>query len=623
MKTNILTILFGSLLFGCSKQQQDFTTPNNPHENVTKTFLIKTTTQPQDILTNINGYAVQGGIFYKSFKDIEYREEGFSLDVPRNAHLFLSSNIEEPMSMEALNPGQTTLTHLMAMTTDADAVHSPTQAPEFFSGVYVPNIESEQQQIHSIEMVRSTARLDFDMTRDQKIKVDRIVVSGASQTTRIFEGTAPWSSDQKVEYQCSYNPALADVATDQFRLYESNTPIQVTVYGTYNQIPTVVKVAIPQILRNHIYRIKISNAGNTINGSFNVMPWQTGDDIEANPGLSAITMDAQNSIFPSDIAVDYVKNIISVPDQGGEFTVAFRSETSLTVSSVEGQHADFQYTPAGVESVEGGLITKFDVRIAPQANGKLAYTVKLNLQNDLLQNSYDQVVFNVAQSANQIPTVTLGGITWMAFNATTPRLEDQLYTLDGMTVHQAYHEHWLDYIGGLFQWGRKYKYTPWLSGATDAGSQSQNSPWVADTHMPCPDGFRVPTEMELRKLLPNRLAIPGSYDYNEELITVAIHSAQNPNVSISGVTGTARYITLTSTTGQVMYIPLAGQKDDKSWATSPGFGASFCLWASEVATVGGHAWVAEFSPGAAVSGNVADRKQIPAEAYAYLRCIKK
>ena len=170
----------------------------------------------------------------------------------------------------------------------------------------------------------------------------------------------------------------------------------------------------------------------------------------------------------------------------------------------------------------------------------------------------------MAPSDKQIETVEMGGSTWMAFNARSRDLEDQVYPLDGATVEEMYHTGWISSIGGLFQYGRKYMYVPWqgYSPSNNLGNQTADAPWQNDTHMPCPEGYRVPTRSELNSLLPKGQEIPGTYTAgNGEKITATLHIGEGTLTTPTGVTGTQHYVKFTSEdTGRYLIIPLAGGK---------------------------------------------------------------
>ena len=101
----------------------------------------------------------------------------------------------------------------------------------------------------------------------------------------------------------------------------------------------------------------------------------------------------------------------------------------------------------------------------------------------------------------------------MAFNASSSDLDDQIYTLDGLSVEEMYKYNWINTVGGLFQFGRKYKYIPWMGYGkpNNLGDQAQDIPWQSASHMPCPEGYRLPTREELESLLPKGQTVPGSY----------------------------------------------------------------------------------------------------------------
>lgn len=67
----------------------------------------------------------------------------------------------------------------------------------------------------------------------------------------------------------------------------------------------------------------------------------------------------------------------------------------------------------------------------------------------------------MAPSDKQIETVEIGGNVWMAFNARSRDLDDQIYPLDGATIEDMYRTSWINTVGGLFQSGRLYMYVPW------------------------------------------------------------------------------------------------------------------------------------------------------------------
>ncbi|MCS2766745.1 fibrobacter succinogenes major paralogous domain-containing protein [Bacteroides thetaiotaomicron] len=101
-----------------------------------------------------------------------------------------------------------------------------------------------------------------------------------------------------------------------------------------------------------------------------------------------------------------------------------------------------------------------------------------------------------------------------------------------------------------------------------------------DTHMPCPEGYRIPTGNEWQSLLPADQEIPGRYKAgNGETIAATLHIGEGTLITpSSGVTGTQHYVKFTSEdTGRSLIIPLAGSKGDKSSSNNPAFGKRACV----------------------------------------------
>ena len=79
-----------------------------------------------------------------------------------------------------------------------------------------------------------------------------------------------------------------------------------------------------------------------------------------------------------------------------------------------------------------GIVSSFNVSVAAQGSGRLGYTVLVHLKNALLSGTYDYVEIRVAPSDKQIETVEIAGNVWMAFNARSHDLEDQIIRWTGL-----------------------------------------------------------------------------------------------------------------------------------------------------------------------------------------------
>lgn len=106
----------------------------------------------------------------------------------------------------------------------------------------------------------------------------------------------------------------------------------------------------------------------------------------------------------------------------------------------------------------------------------------------------------MAPSDKQIETVEIGGNVWMAFNARSRDLDDQIYPLDGATIEDMYRTSWINTVDGLFQSGRLYMYVPWqgYNPSNNLGNQVADTPWQ-----------KIPTCL-VRKVIGYRLLQNGS-----------------------------------------------------------------------------------------------------------------
>lgn len=574
-------------------------------------------------ITSLNAYLFVDEILQKSIKNITLQNGSCTFDVVEGSIIYFLANLPETAELQAIETGKTKESTFQALHNKAT---TDNKAAFFLSGsCQIPSISSNPTAL-TVPMYRSVAQIDLDTSRDEKIKVTRIDIQDAATTSSLFPTDVLSASTGKQTYNLNYEDSPITSTENILRIYESNTPVKITVYTYYQDIPKVINLFLPQVKRNFKYTIRLTGVGTTINGTLQVVPWGDGGNIETLPDLSEkISIDKTYSTLPDGVTIDSGNNLVSVSDKGGNIILAFVSDIQVELESTEGAGNEIAVSSQGVESKDGKVISKFLVKVAEQGKGRLGYQAILHMKRKLQQYSYDQFVIDVSPSVNQIAEVTIGGVTWMGFNATTRNLEDQIYTLDGGTVEDMYKKSWANTIGGLFQWGRIYMYNPCLSGSNNAGNQKQDIPWISDTHVPCPEEYRLPTKEEMRALFPPQQEFPGEYTYNGEKVTVTLHSSEPESVTIGGVSGKARYLRLKSETGAVLCFPLSGQKGDKSGAVNPGLGQGFTIWTSEnKGATGGWAWTGKFWPGNDKTSAVIDNNsQLQAEGYAYVRCLKK
>lgn len=232
-------------------------------------------------------------------------------------------------------------------------------------------------------------------------------------------------------------------------------------------------------------------------------------------------------------------------------------------------------------------------------------------------------------STRVIPTVTLGGKEWMAFNSMGKGNAVQLTCAPWENVEDLYKNQWADHLGKLFQWGRKYAHNQWGTYANNPGSETnQYTNWnEKPNQVPCPDGFRIPTIEELNALLPAiQLPRQATYLYGDERVRTELLSAVPATVSgWHGYSGAARYLKISSVeTGNYLIIPLSGSKPDKSTTSDPSLGRQVKLWSAiALSASDGRATDKIYVPELRTVATPSVDERHPKEAYDYVRCIKK
>lgn len=361
--------------------------------------------------------------------------------------------------------------------------------------------------------------------------------------------------------------------------------------------------ALFDILRNHQYRISLdvqaSGAATAIEAwnasaptidqiTVKVAEWQDGGSVDT-PVNTTIRIDNPHSTLPDNVHITAWDNTIHVSKSGGELSLAFSAETAVEIGNnmVNPSSGRLSITRTGAEvplDQPDQIVTRFNIKVKPQETGHEKYTVEVPLKFPFQTNSYYRFAISVEPSDKQYAVATLGGRTWMAFNSRGKGNGVQLYLDPDVTVEQMYETRWVETLGLQFQFGRKTGYVPWQI-PNGRGGWGPDWNQQAD-EIPCPDGYRVPTQGELNALFPKGdLAVTTppteyTYRYNDDMITAVIKTGQGPGFfpdTNPPIPFLAYYIALTSQkTGDVLYIPFGGWK--KSNLANPNSPDGVAFW---------------------------------------------
>lgn len=626
----VISLLCGALLLGACKDNT-LSKLDVESERQTYPLVLQDSEAPgsnvADKVQELSVYQFSGGKFYLKQQVAPNANGEISVSAASGSRLYFISGIPFSLSGETIDEE-----NFRNIAVGRD-LHD-NSAPEFMTAVVDLGSDAETRSAGDprvVSLKRSVARLDIDASADSKIRISEILVEDAPAAIYPFrEGET--ASEETVSYRKVFETGVGGKQESVFCLFESPRPVHVVLLGNYDDAPLRLKMELPTVERNKVYAVEVRNSGAVIEGTVEVKPWDEGGTIIGSPDTgNRILIDKERSLFPADVKVDYQNNLIEVPAGGAAgMRLAFRGDSRIDIHSVDGMLPDVTLGEVSVsEEAAGGFLSAFEASVAPQGRGRLGYSVIVHLKSALTQLSYDYVEIRVAPSEHQIETVEIGGVTWMAFNARTRDLEDQVYPLDGLTVEEMYQESWINTVGGLFQFGRLYMYVPWQSynPSNDVGHQgAANAPWVSDDYMPCPEGYRVPTRAEWRAILPTTAQIPGSYTAaNGEQITATVHVANGTLVTPTGVRGTQRYAKLAvDGTDRYLILPMGGVKGDKSTSNNPGFGNGVAMWTNDrTGCSGGYAWTCWMVFSGTTGAITVTEPQFQMEGFAYVRCVKK
>ncbi|MDE6632989.1 MAG: hypothetical protein K2K23_08315, partial [Muribaculaceae bacterium] len=367
------------------------------------------------------------GLFSKNILNT-YDPEGINLVKGTTRTLYCVSGID----IEAAE--ETTETEFALTTISTN--EGDNTAPLFLSSWTA--IEASQMDCELI-MRRGVARIDLD-ARDADMDITEITVDDAPASTYVFEGENGKLADAATAvYRYVYETAPTGVEKGVFMIFESDKEVHLTVHGIVDGNEITVPAVIETVERNKVYTMRVYDQNASIKASFNVAEWVDGGSISSNTDTAnRLAFDMDNSVFPEGVTVDYANNIIDVPSTGVTgMTIAFNTDLRVDVDSVyfygervevdsiKEKHVNIEVAKA--VNTPTGVLTKVNININEQLKARPGYEIKVDLRKMNMTLSHDILTIRVAESPYQIQTVEMGGLTWMAFNAMSDDLGDQVF----------------------------------------------------------------------------------------------------------------------------------------------------------------------------------------------------
>lgn len=607
MRKNVFFIFVAILLASCSKEIGGYTPVNNPKT----VFRFNNTTvsgSSSESIQSLAAYIFTNDVLESIHEDILINDDNITLDIMRGANKKLFFLANATINPEYLSVGKTSFNALKEMTTEH--LTSTGTKTDFMSCVHElsdNNIGVEQ----TLDLLRATARLDMDVSVDALIEVDGMSIENVPAETFIIEQDGLVPSGQTIEVKHTFDTPITGYQEDILRLFESSSPVKVTLDLKYGGVPMQLHAEIPELKRNHKYKLRIKNIGSKLDCEVFVSGWENGGIIEGFPDVNApIYIDLQNTEIPSEgVTVNREEKQVIFPKEGGEIVLAFDSFYPLDV---------LEENPSTHLSVERLTSQKFRIKVDAQKNGDDVYTVRLKLKPDIVPFYYDYV--DLIVETHPLHSVSFGGVEWMSFNSFGSSLKNQVFPSSDVILNY-YKDNWSTCLGLYYQWGRLEGSTPWLT-AVDTPLNGDFLIWNIDGIVPCPAGYRLPTLDEFQMLLPPGKKTSGGWYVGDDWVSVAV-SKPDKNITINGVSVTPRSLQLSvsslSGKNKLLIFPFSGYKAAGSSDGNPDLGNKMAYWVANRELYGMMATRVELN---VASGVITYNDASDINDYAAVRCVK-
>lgn len=463
-------------------------------------------------------------------------------------------------------------------------------APIFFTGA--EELDPDKNSLN-IAMNRGVARIDVNNT-DPKLKITEVTVSDAAKESYIFPAEDGVCESESISYARDFE-GIRGLEKGVMTLFETAHPVTIVLKGISSGEPVELTVQTPAIKRNKVYTVSLTSDTPdetfTVRTDIIITDWEEGDDYCAGPDTAnGITLDQEASTFPSNTKYDPTTGIIDVQADGTEsLRLAFRSDLRIDIDNITltgdwvekdslSEKGAFTIIDSTVTESGNDIITTYKVKILPQLVCRSEYIIDLGLRKASMVSVYDHLRIRVAEHPNQIQTVMMGGIEWMCFNATSQKLEDQIFPVEGATVESMYNDHYVDCVGNYFQYGKPNPFSPWTSNNPNQyADETRDIPWKTPSKMPLPEGYHVASANEWKAIMPNGIVLPSAWmtasgDSIKGTVVTLPGTLVTPSTATNNKNFKMRYVLLESvTTGNKMFIPIAGIKPNNT-AEVPGHG---------------------------------------------------
>lgn len=369
----------------------------------------------QNTVTDLHGYLFKDSVLRKVYPDLTLNAEGIcAIEVIRSkdTHLYFLANTTGLADTDFEVDAMTERDFLNVATIEGSG---PSVSQSFMTGMLDISLITELEP--EVLLTRGFARMDIHISADEQVSVEGVEIENLAKSSYLFAHMPVVSPDgaTKGKFEMTYAPGISHTYEGVCYLYEQpggqTVVLETRVQGVKNEL----KVQLPEsIRRNHIYRIKISGTGASLEAKVDVAEWEDGEDTEATPDLSRLVkIDVANSVFPDGVRVSESRDTVYVPHYETAFKLALEADAEIEVR-VSGTGAVVTPLPNVMASTDyvGNM---FDVSTVLNAPDTPEHYIYLEIRNKNLPDYFGERLVMVIEKS----TTVFSGIMASYFNNTT------------------------------------------------------------------------------------------------------------------------------------------------------------------------------------------------------------
>ncbi|MFT0672444.1 hypothetical protein AAH088_15460 [Bacteroides hominis] len=323
---------------------------------------------------------------------------------PQNTRLLFLVNND--MVLEPAEGESGTLENLLSKTTPA-VDYAATQPMLFYTGE--KDLSGISEPMVNVPIIRSLARLSLKMQSETTIKIDSCIISNIADRSYIFpSSTVSPAGLNLISASLEGSHFTVSPTTPQsgfLYLYESeNANSKAVFFVKINGVRNKLEVSLPaRIERNKDYCITINSRGATLFGSLEILPWEKGTELNANPAPFAPLAENVESALPTFIYLNATGDTIFAPagsascllDIRANVQVELRTESNIGIEPVSEATSRSSY-----------LGNKFKLTFADKNINEASTYSKIYIKDQSASQYYDQYLV-VARPAHRTHFVNL------------------------------------------------------------------------------------------------------------------------------------------------------------------------------------------------------------------------